>query len=80
MSQHVGPEAAVFDGAVLVDKKRNLQKRLQVERAKLESMIIRQYEKGTLNLGSNINVLKQSSVLDQLLVDVMMLENSCDKC
>jgi hypothetical protein len=43
-------------------------------------MIIRQYEKGTLNLGSNISVLKQSSVLDQLLVDVMMLENSCDKC
>ena len=80
MSQFVRPESAVFDGAASAEKKRNLQKRMQVERAKLESMIIRHYKKGALNLGSDIGVLKQSSVLDRLLVDVMMLEDSCDKC
>ncbi len=78
MSQYGRPEAAVFGSAALAEKKRNLQRRLLVERAKLESMIMRQYEKGTLNLGSDIGVLKQSSVLDGLLVDIMMLEKSCD--
>ena len=80
MSQFIRPEAAVFDGATSVEKKRSLLKRMQIERAKLESMIIRHYKKGALNLGSDIGVLKQSSVLDRLLVDVMMLEDSCDKC
>lgn len=80
MSHYVRPESPVPGGAVLADKKRGLQRQMLIERQKLETLIIKQYEKGAFNLGSDIGVLKQSSILDRLLLDIMLLENPEKKC
>ena len=75
MGHYVRPESPVFRGSALADKRRSLQRQMLIERQKLESLIIRQYEKGAYNLGLDIGVLKQSNVLDRLLFEIMMLEN-----
>ncbi len=80
MSQYVKPETSVFGGAALADKRKSLHRRILIERQKLEDLIIKQYEKGAFNLGSDIGVLNQSSVLDRLLLDMMILENTEKKC
>jgi len=59
----------------LYERKKRLQAQLVRERCKLETMITRQYEKGVFNLGSDIGILKQSSEMDRLLLDIMLLDN-----
>jgi hypothetical protein len=56
-----------------------LQSQLLTERRKLENMVIRQYEKGVFNLGSDIGILKQSSLMDKLLLEIMLLDQG-KKC
>lgn len=76
MSHHVRPEPPVLCGSLLADKSRSLHRQILIERQKLESLIIRQYEKGAYNLGLDIGVLKQSNLLDKLLFEIMTLENA----
>jgi hypothetical protein len=80
MSHNVRPQSPVFVGAALSEKRKCLQRQLLIERQKLENLIIKQYEKGVFNLGSDIAVLKQSNVMDKLLLDIMLLENQEKRC
>ena len=75
MSQDVGSQLPLASGMSLSERRMWLQAQLVRERYKLENMITRQYEKGVFNLGSDIGILKQSSEMDKLLLDIMMLEN-----
>ena len=76
MSQYVRPESPVLCGSLLADKSRSLHRQMLIERQRLETLIIRQYEQGVYNLGLDIGVLKQSQILDKLLFEIMMLENT----
>jgi hypothetical protein len=80
MSHNVGPQVPVFGGASLAEKRNFLEKKLFAERKKLENLIVRQYEKGVFNLGADIGILKQSGVMDKLLLDIMLLENQGKNC
>lgn len=75
MGHNLSPESPAFRGSCLTDKRKSLHRQMLIERQKLESLIIRQYEKGAYNLGLDIGVLKQSHILDRLLFEIMMLEN-----
>ena len=75
MGRNISPESAVYRDSCLAEKRRSLHRQMLIERQKLESLIIKQYEKGAYNLGLDIGVLKQSHVLDGLLFEIMMLEN-----
>lgn len=76
MGHNVRPESPVFRDSDLADKRKSLHRQIMIERQKLESLIVRQYEKGVCNLGLDIGVLKQSNTLDRLLLEIMMLENT----
>jgi hypothetical protein len=80
MSHNVRPQSPIFGGAALAEKGKQLQRQLLIERQKLENLIIMQYEKGAFNLGSDIGILTQSSVMDKLLLDIMLMENQEKKC
>ena len=80
MSQDVGSQLPQANGMFLSERKKRLQARLVRERCKLEAMITRRYEKGVFNLGSDIGILKQSSQMDKLLLDLMLLENQVKNC
>jgi len=75
MSHNVRPQSPVFGGASLIEKRNCLQRQLLIERQKLESLIIKQYERGVFNLGADIGILMQSNVMDKLLLDIMLLED-----
>ena len=75
MSQDVGSQLPLASGMSLYERKKRLQAQLVRERCKLETMITRHYEKGVFNLGSDIGILKQSSEMDKLLLDLMLLDN-----
>ncbi len=75
MGHNLSPESPAFRGSCLNDKRKSLHRQMLIERQKLESLIIKQYEKGAYNLGLDIGVLKQSHILDRLLFEIMMLEN-----
>lgn len=75
MSHDVGSQLPLASGMSLYERKKRLQAQLVRERCKLETMITRQYEKGVFNLGSDIGILKQSSEMDRLLLDIMLLDN-----
>jgi hypothetical protein len=74
MSHDVRSQSPVVGGVSLSEKMKYLQSQLLTERRKLENMVIRQYEKGVFNLGSDIGILKQSSLMDKLLLEIMLLD------
>jgi hypothetical protein len=74
MSHDVRSQSPVVGGMSLSEKMKYLQSQLLTERHKLENMVIRQYEKGVFNLGSDIGILKQSSLMDKLLLEIMLLD------
>jgi hypothetical protein len=74
MSHDVRSQSPVVGGMSLSEKMKYLQSQLLTERRKLENMVIRQYEKGVFNLGSDIGILKQSSLMDKLLLEIMLLD------
>ena len=76
MGHNISPESPANRDLCLADKRKSLLRQTMVERRKLESLIIKQYDKGAYNLGLDIGVLKQSHVLDRLLFEIMMLENT----
>ena len=79
MGHNVRHESPVFRDSGLTDKRKSLQRQIMVERQKLESLIVKQYERGVCNLGLDIGVLKQSNTLDGLLLEIMMLEDNDKK-
>ncbi|MGI5848858.1 MAG: hypothetical protein ACOX8Q_02115 [Christensenellales bacterium] len=52
---------------------------LSREQKKLEAMVLELFEKGDFNMGTDKRILKQSDVLDKLIVDEMMLHEMKEK-
>jgi len=50
-----------------------LKNGLLKEQKKLEDLVLETLEKGNCNMGSDIEILKQSGKVDKLVVDEMML-------
>ena len=79
MGHIVRHESPVFRDSGLTDKRKSLHRQIMIERQKLETLIVRQYERGVYNLGLDIGVLKQSNILDGLLLEIMILEDNDKK-
>jgi|AGTN01.3.fsa_nt_gi hypothetical protein len=64
--------------AIRMQRKKLLES-LAAEQRKLETMILELFVKGKANLGEDQRILEQSSKLDQIVVDEMMLEEMLKK-
>ncbi len=58
-------------------RKNELQSKFRKEKKKLEDLVAAHFASGTPNLGSDVNILNQSVVIDRLIVDKMKLEELC---
>lgn len=54
-----------------------LLSRYQKERKKLEDMVAARFDSGSPNLGADVGILKQSVLIDSLVVDRMKLDELC---
>lgn len=56
------------------EERRIKNAKLLIEKQKLEEMIIDLFRKGKYNMGTDKKILKQSGVIDKLIVDEMTLD------
>jgi hypothetical protein len=60
-----------FNCMILSGKRKSIAR----EQKKLEEMVMKLFEKGDRNMGNDVRILRQSSKLDKLIVDEMMLRD-----
>jgi hypothetical protein len=73
---HTGRQEAVgMHREVYNTEKNKLWQQFQTEQKKLEDMVAALLENGAVsNLGTDVGILKQSTITDRLVVDKMKLE------
>ena len=69
------------DCLILTDseERRIIADQLLIEKQKLEEMIMDLFRKGRYNMGTDKRILKQSSIIDRLIVDEMILNEMSKK-
>ena len=58
---------------ILRKKSEEIRKKLCTEKSKLETMILEFYENDKENMGTDETILKQSNIVDQLVIDEIFL-------
>ncbi len=75
MEHFTGSKTVKAQSYAVLDLERiRIRHKLQEEQRKLEDMVSARFKSGEINMGSDLCILNQSTVLDQLVVDEMELE------
>ena len=75
MDQLISQKAVRASGCTVLDLERaRIHRQFQQERKKLEEMVAARFRSGHTNMGADSSILKQSDLLDRLVVNEMELE------
>lgn len=70
-------QAGVLRNEVYDTKRIELLSQFRKEQKKLEDMVIARFANGKANLGADVSILKQSVIIDRLVVDGLKLDELC---
>lgn len=80
MDQLIRQNAVISSGCTVLDLERaRIRRQFQLERKKLEDMVTARFERGHSNMGADLCILKQSDLLDKLVINEMELEEYSDR-
>ncbi len=80
MDQLIRQNAVRDSGCTVLDLERaRIRRQFQQERKKLEDMVAARFKSGDINMGADLCILKQSDLLDKLVVNEMELEEYSER-
>jgi hypothetical protein len=80
MDQLMRQKAVGTSGCTVLDLERvRIRHQFQQERKKLEDMVAARFRTGHINMGADLCILKQSDLLDRLVVNEMELEENHER-
>lgn len=75
MDQLIRQNAVRNSGCTVLDLERaRIRRQFQQEQKKLEDMVAARFNSGDINMGADSSILKQSDLLDRLVVNEMALD------
>ncbi len=75
MDQLIRQNAMRVSGCTVLDLERvRIRQEFQQEQKKLEDMVANRFKSGHINMGADLCILRQSDLLDKLVVNEMEIE------